>query len=101
MLDRQDMTAISFYSDPCPRIQAGSLFSLEKEIQMLKRLVIIPLLLLLCPIFTFAHPGHGETGGYTIIHYFVEWNHAIITWPLLVAGVVFLRIRAGKKKADA
>lgn len=43
---------------------------------------------LLVPFFSFAHPGHGETGGYTIIHYFVEPTHAIFTWSFIIAGFV-------------
>jgi putative Mn2+ efflux pump MntP len=44
----------------------------------------------LFPLATMAHPGHGETDGYTIIHYFTEPQHAIITFGILAAAGVFI-----------
>lgn len=44
----------------------------------------------LMPLLTMAHPGHGETDGYTIIHYFTEPQHAIITFGILAAAVVYI-----------
>ena len=52
---------------------------------------IIAALCLLVPFAGMAHPGHGETGGYTITHYFLEPMHAIITVGILVAVVVYVR----------
>jgi hydrogenase/urease accessory protein HupE len=50
----------------------------------------------------FAHPGHGETEGFTIIHYFTEPTHAVVT-VLAVAAVIglyqYLRRRETGKKA--
>jgi hypothetical protein len=43
---------------------------------------------LLAPFMSFAHDGHGITGGFTITHYFVEPGHAIYTWSFIVAGFV-------------
>ncbi len=44
------------------------------------------------PLIASAHPGHGDTDGFTITHYFVEPDHAIIT--LAIAGVMtYLLIR--------
>lgn len=37
----------------------------------------------------FAHPGHGETEGFTITHYFTEPVHAVVT-VLAVVGVLVL-----------
>ena len=37
----------------------------------------------------FAHPGHGETEGFTITHYFTEPVHGVIS-ILAVAGVLVM-----------
>ena len=48
----------------------------------------------LLPLFTMAHPGHGNTDGYTIIHYFLEPQHAIITLSIIaVVALIILRER--------
>ncbi|MFZ4770139.1 MAG: hypothetical protein ACOYLO_08145 [Ferruginibacter sp.] len=52
---------------------------------------IIAALCLLVPFAGMAHPGHGEIGGYTITHYFLEPMHAIITIGIVVALVVYVR----------
>jgi hypothetical protein len=51
------------------------------------------------PLVTFAHPGHGETEGFSIIHYFVEPDHMIYTWPLLIltVGVIAIAYRKRRK----
>lgn len=54
---------------------------------------------LLVPFISFAHDGHGETGGFTITHYFVEPGHAIYTWSFIVAGFV-LAIYLRRKNAS-
>lgn len=54
------------------------------------------LLMLILPFITMAHPGHGETEGYTIIHYFTEPMHAIITLGSFV--IVFAALRLMRKK---
>ncbi len=41
----------------------------------------------IAPAIVVAHPGHGETGGYTIIHYFVEPQHAIVSIGLVALSV--------------
>lgn len=48
------------------------------------------------PFIIYAHPGHGSTDGYSIIHYFVEPVHAVVTWSVLAAA--FLYICATRKK---
>ncbi len=48
-------------------------------------------LIALLPVLAFAHPGHGDTGGYTIIHYFVELPHALIMWPVVIAIAIHFR----------
>ena len=37
----------------------------------------------------FAHPGHGETEGFTIIHYFTEPVHATVTVLATVVVIAF------------
>jgi hypothetical protein len=49
-------------------------------------------LFVLCmPLISMAHPGHGETGGYTITHYFVEPSHAIVTIGVLFVVAFYVR----------
>jgi hypothetical protein len=42
---------------------------------MKKLLAVLFIALLAFPVMLFAHPGHGSTDGYTIIHYLVEPGH--------------------------
>lgn len=51
---------------------------------------IIATAAVLMPLITMAHPGHGDTDGYTIIHYFTEPQHAIITFGILAAMAVYI-----------
>lgn len=45
-------------------------------------------------ISALAHPGHGNTEGYTITHYFVEPQHVFPIVAVLAAGVLlFNRFR--------
>jgi hypothetical protein len=53
---------------------------------------------ILLPFAGMAHPGHGETEGFTIIHYFTEPVHAIVTVGLL-AGVMFMISYLRRKKS--
>ncbi|WP_072363788.1 hypothetical protein [Chitinophaga sancti] len=64
----------------------------------MKRSLILSIILL--PLLASAHPGHGTTEGFTIIHYFTEWNHAMFTWPviLLTVGIV---IKAKRRTRNA
>lgn len=52
---------------------------------------------LVMPLVTMAHPGHGESNGYTIIHYFTEPQHAIITYGILAATAVYIAWERRKK----
>ena len=59
-------------------------------------------LLAILPLLSFAHPGHGNhdhdgTGGFTVIHYITEPEHAIITL-LSLAIVVFAVVKLSSKK---
>jgi hypothetical protein len=53
------------------------------------------------PLFALAHPGHGETDGFSIIHYFSEPMHAIVTvgaMVVLFAGYRYFRRKSQKSK---
>lgn len=52
---------------------------------------------LVAPLITLAHPGHGETDGYTIIHYFVEPMHAVATFGVLIAAFAYIRYTRKKR----
>lgn len=58
---------------------------------------VIASLATLTPLIALAHPGHGETGGYTIIHYFSEPQHALVTLGVVVLTTVFV-VRERRKK---
>jgi len=55
---------------------------------------------LLVPFASFAHDGHGVTGGFTIIHYFVEPGHAVFTWSFIVAGIVLAKYLRARKASN-
>jgi len=63
---------------------------------MKKRISTFSFLALLMPLVSLAHPGHGDTDGYTIIHYFREPLHAVI--PLLVFIVILGYIHMLEKR---
>ncbi|MEI8073883.1 MAG: hypothetical protein WCH78_03970 [Bacteroidota bacterium] len=56
-------------------------------------------LALLLPALTWAHPGHGGTDGYTIIHYFSEPQHAIITLGSLALVTMYIIRERRKSKS--
>ncbi|HEX6914074.1 MAG TPA: hypothetical protein VF145_02455 [Chitinophagaceae bacterium] len=56
----------------------------------------------LVPFLAMAHEGHGETGGYTIIHYFTEPIHMFATAALIAfAAFGFFRWLRKEKNKDA
>lgn len=70
----------------------------DKLVYMKKLLAVTSLFTLLLPLFASAHPGHGEGGGYTIIHYFAEPQHAIVSISLLLMIVVYVRMLRHKRE---
>jgi len=73
-------------------------FHMKKISSILKTGIFI-----LAPFAGMAHPGHGETEGFSIIHYFTEPVHATVS-VLLIAGTILTvsyirRKRSGEKKA--
>lgn len=43
------------------------------------------------PVITFAHPGHGDTDGYSIIHYFKEPVHLAVFTSIILVAVLYFR----------
>lgn len=50
------------------------------------------------PFITMAHPGHGETEGFTIKHYMVEPEHVLLV--LLTMAVVIFFLGRSKEMRD-
>jgi hypothetical protein len=58
----------------------------------LKKVIVFLSFFALClPAICLAHPGHGNTGGYTITHYFTEPVHLITTLIIFTGTYVFMR----------
>ncbi|MBK8701657.1 MAG: hypothetical protein IPN29_19720 [Saprospiraceae bacterium] len=55
--------------------------------------------MLLCPLAVMAHPGHGDSDGYSIIHYFKEINHLIFPLAAVVALVAIVKFMVKRKTA--
>lgn len=51
---------------------------------------------LLSSVFAFAHEGHGHTHGFTITHYMVETEHALVL--VLMSAVIYFVIRRFRKE---
>lgn len=56
----------------------------------MKKNIFATVIIFLAPLLVLAHPGHGDTGGYTIIHYFVEPVHAVITYSILFIAAIYI-----------
>jgi hydrogenase/urease accessory protein HupE len=67
---------------------------------MKKAIACISLFVFCLPLIALAHPGHGETDGYTIIHYFIEPVHAVIAIGVLAAVTAFIRQLRKSKQAN-
>lgn len=59
---------------------------------MKKIISLFSLTALLMPLITLAHPGHGDTDGYTIIHYFREPIHAVIPLIVFIAIIAYIHM---------
>lgn len=55
-------------------------------------------LALLLPLSMLAHPGHGQSEGFTITHYFVEPIHVISFISLLVVVIIGIRWKRNRNK---
>lgn len=54
----------------------------------MKKLLFVPVALM--PFIAMAHPGHGDTGGFTIIHYFTEPVHVLAGLAAITMTVTLL-----------
>ena len=64
----------------------------------MKKIIAALCLFSLClPITSLAHPGHGETGGFTITHYFTEPVHVIVSL-VAMAGIILYARHLSKSK---
>ncbi len=61
---------------------------------------LVPAMILVVgtPLISLAHPGHGETDGYTITHYFVEPMHAVVTYGIMIATIAYVQYVRRKEK---
>jgi len=67
----------------------------------MKNFITISLMIFIAflPEVLLAHPGHGgHEGVYTIIHYFIEPMHAVVTIGCIVAVIAFVRMSRNKSK---
>jgi len=71
-----------------------SIFTAPKKEVMKKVLIAASMLV---PFISFAHDGHGVTGGFSITHYFVEPDHAIYTWSFIAAGLILAKYLKGRR----
>lgn len=62
---------------------------------------IIASLATLTPLLALAHPGHGESEGYTIIHYFSEPQHALVTLGVVVVTGIFIVWEKKRKQKES
>lgn len=65
----------------------------------MKKVALINFLWMLLPLSLSAHPGHGDTDGFSILHYFTEPVHAITTVSLLAfAAILHFRRQSMKSR---
>jgi hypothetical protein len=65
---------------------------------MKKALFSFSLLGLLIPLMGHAHPGHSDSDGYTIIHYFREPIHGIVPLLFIVGIIAYIHMLEQKKR---
>jgi hypothetical protein len=61
-------------------------------------LPVFTLFIGMLPLTGWSHPGHGESDGFTLIHYFREPLHAVGPLAILVTLLLY-RIRWSRNKA--
>ncbi len=76
-------------------------FYLQNKVIMKKIVQILNVLLgiLLLPIVSFAHPGHGEGDGFSITHYLKEPEHLALIFLVIVA-IVYFSLRRKRRSSD-
>lgn len=68
---------------------------------MKKALFLFSMMLFALPALVWAHEGHGHTHGYTIIHYFVEPQHALVTIPTVILAFWFFGRRIDRRNPQS
>lgn len=58
---------------------------------MRKSIVALILLSWCAPLICLAHPGHGDTDGFTITHYFTEPVHIVVSLVALIGVLLYAR----------
>ena len=65
--------------------------------------VVLVLIIVSLPELMLAHPGHGDHShdGWSIIHYFTQPNHAIVSFAIVIslAWVTLYLLKARSKRA--
>jgi putative Mn2+ efflux pump MntP len=64
---------------------------------MKKLIAYLLIVLLTLPVLAFAHPGHGSTDGYTIIHYLVEPAHVVFQVIIIVLVAYIVKLKQKEK----
>ena len=67
----------------------------------MKKYSFMSLVAALLPLSLIAHPGHGETEGFTIIHYLIEPIHATAIVGGVLLAVIYLRWKRKKSTASS
>ncbi len=67
---------------------------------MKKIIAVIGFFVICMPFTSMAHEGHGETGGFTIIHYFSEPIHVLISAGVLFVAIVCIRRLRSRKQPN-
>jgi hypothetical protein len=67
----------------------------------MKKILVATFAINLIPFISFGHEGHGSTDGFTLTHYFVEPEHAVYTWSLLVAIVLLTSYYKVRRKGQS
>jgi len=57
----------------------------------MKKIATLGFISFITPLVSFAHEGHGHTGGFTITHYFVEPEHLVVLLCVFAAGILFFK----------
>lgn len=65
---------------------------------MRKIIAAFSFFILMIPFAGIAHPGHGETGGFTIIHYFAEPLHIFAWLSVLTAIAIFIQFKYKQRR---
>ncbi len=61
--------------------------------------LFVLLMLFVAAANVWAHPGHGETGGHSLMHYLIEPFHSLpLIGVIVLSVVIFLMMYSRRKK---